>query len=178
MRVAVWATGVACLALALLEVWEIHSARGDDLSRLETSVRRLEAIGRDNAEVLVKLCQLYEAHGEPEKAIGALRRVIARHRDPALVNNLAWYLATTSGVDAAVVREAVALAEEAVKGLGEQDYTSLDTLAVSYAAAGRFQEAVQFGSRALVLARRDASPLVPELSARLALYRSRRPYRR
>ena len=60
----------------------------------------------------------------------------------AALNNRAWALATrdaTAGGDSA---KAVPLAERAASEVSYQNPSVLDTLAVAYAAAGRYSEAV------------------------------------
>ncbi len=53
----------------------------------------------------------------------------------------------------------------------------LDTLAVSYAALGRFAEAVETVQKALELARADqAEQLAERIQTRLMLYKTRQPY--
>ena len=96
----------------------------------------------------------------------------------AQVRRAAWLLATCP--DAAVRNgaEASALAERAVRLSGGEDAESLDALAAAQAELGRFADAVRTGRRALTLARaekRDA--LSRDLTARIALYESGKPFR-
>jgi tetratricopeptide (TPR) repeat protein len=54
---------------------------------------------------------------------------------------------------------------------------NVDTLAVAYAAAGRFNEAIAAAERAVELARAAEQPqLAKKIEARLELYRAGRPY--
>jgi hypothetical protein len=71
----------------------------------------------------------------------------------------------------------VRLAEQAAKLTGRQNIAALDTLAASYAAARRFEEAVAAEEAALALAvAAGASRLADELRARLDRYRKREPF--
>jgi tetratricopeptide (TPR) repeat protein len=90
---------------------------------------------------------------------------------------LAWALATEPDEAMRDSTEAVRAGEEAQRLAGIADPNILDALAAAYASAGRFDDAVAALERALgrvtmTDARRE------EVTARLALYRERRPYRR
>jgi spermidine synthase len=59
----------------------------------------------------------------------------------------------------------------------DSDATCLDTLAVAYAAAGRFNDAIATAQKAIELARSAGqSQLVGEIQARLQLYQDGQPY--
>lgn len=74
--------------------------------------------------------------------------------------------------------EAVELAQKAVQLSDGRDPTSLDTLAIAYAAAGKFSQADQTAHRALELAaEQHRSQLVDALNARIKLYKANQPYR-
>jgi spermidine synthase len=125
------------------------------------------------------LASLYSRAGRHEEAIGAYQRALELDPGSAVVaNNLAWLLALHRGGDAGSVERAIELAESASSALGDRNATALDTLAVAYAAAGRFEEARDAGRRALELARRagDADQ-ARELAERQARYRANEPYR-
>ena len=101
----------------------------------------------------------------------------ARSRQLDAANNLAWLLATRAEASAEERREAVPLAERASAARGGADPSLLDTLAVAYAAAGRFDEAVATAARAAALADAAGQPQTArEMRERGALYRSRRPF--
>jgi len=92
-------------------------------------------------------------------------------------NNLAWVLATTPDPTIRSPRRAVAAGENAARLTGNSDAAVLDTLAAAYAAAGRFDDAVQTLERAIEISREGGDEAtVREFAGRLALYRARRPY--
>ncbi len=96
---------------------------------------------------------------------------------PAL-NRLAWVLATCPDPSIRDGLEAVSLAERAVQLTDERDPSLLDTLAASYAEAGRFAEATQSARRAITLAeQRNELPLAEAVKSRLALYEANTPFR-
>ena len=91
---------------------------------------------------------------------------------------VAWLLATDNEVTLGAAEEAIELAERATALTNRQSAMVLDALAASYAAAGRFQEAVKTQQRAVELAEvAGASGTVSELRRRLALYQRGRPFR-
>ena len=92
-------------------------------------------------------------------------------------NNLAWILATDLDPAVRSPGEAVRLAEEAATASLRENASVLDTLAVAYAAAERYPQAIATAERALALAhenRNDA--LVSEITKRLTLFRDHLPY--
>ncbi|HVM60765.1 MAG TPA: glycosyltransferase family 39 protein [Verrucomicrobiae bacterium] len=92
-------------------------------------------------------------------------------------NNLAWLLATLDPPNADPAR-AVALAERACQSTGYQAAPYLDTLAVAYAAAGRFNDAIATAQKAIDLARAAGqTQVVAQVEPRLELYRHGRAYR-
>ena len=93
------------------------------------------------------------AAGRDAEAIAHGRAALAR--DPDLIsaaNNLAWVLATSSDASLRDPAEAIRLAETVVRETEPGDPGYLDTLAVSYAAAGRFGDARRTAQRAAELA--------------------------
>jgi hypothetical protein len=95
-----------------------------------------------------------------------------------LLNRVAWLLATSAAAELRQGARALELAERAVRLSGGQDAESLDSLAVASAEVDRFDAAVRAGAEALRLARAQRrDDYVPELEARLSLYRSGLTYR-
>jgi Flp pilus assembly protein TadD len=164
--------GAVCALVPLIELWDAHAVRSRDVARLETAAERLAFIGRDRVGVLSALGEAHAQRGEAAQAEQAWRRALALRRDPTVLNNLAWTLAVLDG-RREVAPEAVSLAEEALRG-GPDDAESLDTLAAAYAAAGRYPDAARVAE--IALARAGQGELAGPLAARLALYRSGRPF--
>ena len=89
-------------------------------------------------------------------------------------NNKAWILATTDDKQLRNSAEAIMLAQKAV-GI-DSNVASLDTLAAAYAAAGKYEAAIEIQQKAiqkLILA--DQTSEVPVYMARLNTYRSQQP---
>ena len=92
---------------------------------------------------------------------------------PELLNNLAWLYATDPDPGQRNPSEAIRLAERAVALGGGQNPSLLDTLAVAYAAAGRFRDAVAHAERALEVAQEQGQiELASEIERHLARHRA------
>lgn len=102
----------------------------------------------------------------------------SRPTDVTLLNNTAWALATNPNASVRNGREAVELAQRAIRLVDGPLPALLDTLAAAYAEAGRFPEAVNSAEQALALAaEQDNMALADKLRARLKLYQAGSPYR-
>ena len=93
-------------------------------------------------------------------------------------NSLAWLLATLAPAQGGDPIRAVSLAQRACELTGNRVATDVDTLAVAYAAAGRFNDAIATAQKAIELARSAGqTQLVSQIEMRLELYRGGRAYR-
>jgi Flp pilus assembly protein TadD len=82
------------------------------------------------------------------------RRRTVKPSDASLANNLAWRLATSPQPDLRNGPEAVQLAELANELFPDRHFLLLNTLGASYAAVGRFPDAIAASEEALALARK------------------------
>ncbi len=181
-RRAVYALGIATLAVPLVVAWEtvhtIPNAAGD-IPTLERSARNLSLVGRDIPLVLTRLGMDQLAAGKSESAIANLRKAVEVRPDSAAKNNLAWVLATTNTDDPESLSEALVLAREASEERGNQDPVILDTLAVIYAAQGDYASAVREARNGMRIARaRGQEALAKEIQTRLRQYRAQHPSRK
>jgi tetratricopeptide (TPR) repeat protein len=160
----------AGLGLALAERGEIDEAR----PHLERAVQR----DPRNDRVLLVLAQDAERHRRFDAAIAyrsQLHRIAPTRASNT--NNLAWLLATAPDEAQRAPELAVDLAEGLVARSESPSANLLDTLGAAYAAAGRFEEAVDAMQRAVEQARADGrTTLVEALEERLASYRAGRPH--
>ena len=117
--------------------------------------------------------------GRLPEAVGHYEEALRSKPDYAEAeNNLAWLLATLAPADGGDPARAVALAERACKLTNNRVAGCLDTLAVAYAAVGRFNDATAAAQKAIGLARSAGQTrMASEIETRLELYRARRPYR-
>jgi tetratricopeptide (TPR) repeat protein len=120
--------------------------------------------------------------GDPviQQALEKTRYLEALHLkpdSPAVLNNLAWMLATSANADIRDGAQAVQLAERAC---GLTDYKKtiyVGTLAAAYAEAGRFDEAMATAQKACALASKSGEQeLLKKNQELLDLYRKHQKY--
>ncbi len=152
------------------------------LGNLQEAIQHYEQALRINpkdADAHSKLGVALIATGNAHDALGQWEQALLINPDlPEAQNNLAWLLATLPTAQGGDPGRAVTLAQRACELTGNRAAGDLDTLAVAYAAAGRFDDAIATAQKAIDLARsaRQAK-LVKEIEARLELYRSGHAYR-
>jgi tetratricopeptide (TPR) repeat protein len=146
--------------------------RGCELSRWEDWTLR-----RTLAKACSNYAKVFDSRGQYGEAIRYCR--MAREADPgfdAPAFNLAVILATCPDEDFRRPEEAVRLAEEANALAEAPDAMRLRILAIAYAAAGQFENAVATLERAVPLARAAGHlDLAGQLSDELDSYRQRAP---
>ena len=99
-------------------------------------------------------------------------------KDPVVMNNVAWQLATHPDPAIRNGKVAVEWAEKSVKETKGRQATYYDTLAAAYAEVGRFQEALQAVATGLGLATKAGEKaLIPGFLKARALYEMKHPYR-
>jgi len=97
---------------------------------------------------------------------------------PEVLNNLAWIRAANPQAGFRDGAEAVRLAERACRLTGYKQPMLVGTLAVAYAEAGRFEEAVAAAGRARDLALACGQEKLAEKNQKLVqLFNARQPYR-
>ena len=164
---------------------ETHSNLGVALVRLgrvQEAITHYEhalRIQPDMAEVHYNLGLALAQIGKVQEAIGHYEQALRLKPDYAEAkNNLAWLLATLAPTEGGDALRAIALAKQGCEITGNQTAAYLDTLAVAYAAAGQFSNAIATAEKAIELARSAGQlQLAKEIDARLELYRSGRAYR-
>jgi protein O-mannosyl-transferase len=96
---------------------------------------------------------------------------------PEALNNLAWILATEADGNRRDGPEAVRLAARACELTAWQQTRYAGTLAVAYAEAGQFDQAVEMAQKTCDLAAaRGETSLAKNTQVLLELFRSRKPY--
>ena len=140
--------------------------------------RRALQINPDDAALHYNLGIALIKVGQLDEAISHYRRVVKLQPEylPAF-NELAWYLATASDPMLRNPAEAVRLAQKACELDGHKNAAFLDTLAVAYASADRFNEAVLTAEKALELAEAAGNEnFTQEIRDHLKLFREGRSY--
>ena len=115
---------------------------------------------------------------ETRKGLAGRRELLrARPDDAALLNDMAWVLATNPNASLRNGAEAVELAQRAVQLSDGREPAILGTLAAAYAEAGRFPEAVKTAHQALDLAtEQNKQSLAESLRAKIPLYEAGTPF--
>jgi twitching motility protein PilT len=97
--------------------------------------------------------------------------------DANALNDTAWILATTPVESLRNGREAVRLAERAVKLTRGEEAAMLDTLGVAHAATGAYRRAAEYTQQALDLARaKRLESMIGPLTMRLKLFATEKPF--
>jgi Flp pilus assembly protein TadD len=127
------------------------------------------------AEFQVHLARACDRAQLRDEAIQAYRNALKANPSmtPAL-NELAYLLASSPEANQRNGPEAVALAERACDLTAHQSGGCLATLADAYAEAGRFDDAIAAGTKAMELARTGADKSI--IAQRIELYRAHRPH--
>jgi protein O-mannosyl-transferase len=114
-----------------------------------------------------------------DEAIACFEELLKRNGKSAdLLCKVAWLLSTRDHVSAEDANKAIEYAEEACKLTGYKDAAILDTLAVTYAAAGRFDDAMDRANQALIIAKANGwVEMIIGILSRMELYRTGQPYR-
>ncbi len=152
--------------------------RLDRVAEALTYLRRALEINPNYPDAEYNVAHALVLQRHPDDALAHYRKALTLQPDwPPVLNELAWLLA--AHVDAGVRDpvQAVPLAERAVVLTNRQDPRSLDVLAVAYAAAGRFDQAVTIAQTAVDLLRARSSPsAAAEVSERIELYERRQAF--
>ncbi|MDB4377970.1 ASPIC/UnbV domain-containing protein [Akkermansiaceae bacterium] len=99
-------------------------------------------------------------------------------KDPIVMNNVAWQLATHQDQAVRNGPLAVKWAEKALEVTFGKQATYYDTLAAAYAEVGRFEDALQAVATGLSLASKSGEPsLIPGFLRARALYEKKQPFR-
>ena len=137
------------------------------------------AVHRDIDLLLVWIGDGYFKSGNaPEGLKFYLNALKNGTKDPVVMNNVAWQLATHPDPKIRNGRVAVEWAEKAMQVTGGKQATYYDTLAAAYAEEGRFQEALKFVEKGIDLATRSGEKaLLPGFLQAQKLYAKGQPNR-
>jgi tetratricopeptide (TPR) repeat protein len=150
-----------------------------EFDKAENCYRHALKLKPDSAKVQNNLGSALLAQGRFDAAIERFNEAL--RLEPDIVTPLfgiAWILATHPDPERRDAPQAVELAERAIGSTEYPSALNFDTLAASYAAAGRFDEAEATAQRALNLASeaRDIR-LAGQIRKRLGLYQQEKPHR-
>lgn len=149
--------------------------RFDDAMREYTTAAKLAPDDYRPQYLMGKACL---RHGQSAEAVKHFRAAL--QLAPNDFETLTWLARVLAADKNPAVRnaaDAVSLAERANDLTGGEQPFVLDTLAMAYAEAGRFQDAQKAVQKAIDLAENGAKDMLPALQDRLRLYQSNTPYR-
>ena len=123
-----------------------------------------------------KLGELYFKQNKIASSIFHRKELLRLRPDSVQVlKNLAWLLVTVKDKNIRDPAQAVRLAKRACELTQYSRPDILDTLALSYAAAGDFAKAIEIAEKGLQLAV-DNEKLTNEIQERIKLYKANKPY--
>ena len=143
-----------------------------------TRFREALSLTPDDPDVHTSLARALVAANDLAGGVTHYRRALDGNPRHALaLVGLAWLLAAAPDAALRSSTEALSLAQQAAALVGDHPEV-LDTLAVAYAAAGRFDDALSTARRAADAARGGPfAVLVPAIEGRIRSYLTFRPYR-
>jgi tetratricopeptide (TPR) repeat protein len=135
------------------------------------------AVDSSKIEPYVNLAHIYTAKRNISEAIYYYRQAVRLNpQAPDLSNDLAWLLATTDDKTLRNPEEALTLALRACEITNRQNPAFLDTLAMAYASAGRYEDAIRAEEEALNIAiALEDSDLLNSIKKRLVDFISHEP---
>ncbi|MFA5239650.1 MAG: tetratricopeptide repeat protein [Phycisphaerae bacterium] len=131
-------------------------------------------INKSYARAYLNLGVAYSRLGRNKEAIQNFTRAIELEPNNAkALHNLAWMLATTDKASVEDINQAVKYAERACELTEYKNIVFLDTLAVTYAVAGRFEDAVKATERAINNAKAEGKKeMAEEMQRKLESYKA------
>ena len=163
---------------ALLNRANYYAAQGKYKQALADCANGLAANPEDSNLFLAR-GQIYRAQGKYSQALADFEQAYSfSKRDPLVLNELAWFLATCPQKDLRDGPRAVILAERGAIAGQVPEPGIYDTLAAAYAESGRFEDAVKAEETAVYLATRAqfAKATLVAWNGRLNLYRQGKAY--
>lgn len=143
------------------------------LGRRQEAIEAFEqaiAIKPDSAKTRYLFAGVLTSSGRCDEALEQYREALRLEPEwPECMNELAFMIAANPALRNRDTSEAVSLASRACKLTDNKNPYLVDTLAVAYASAGRFAEAISMADKAMQLA--EAAKL-PDVKADIQLHRS------
>ncbi len=156
---------------------ECHVRLGDVDAALE-DFRQAITLGGDDPDLHGRIGTLLQTRGDLTGAATHYRQALAGgSRRPEIALSLAWILSTAAEPALRSPSEAVRLAEPVCEDPRMRNGATLDVLAAAYAAAGRFDDAVEAARKGAKLAS-DAgrTAYASEIEARLDLFENKKTW--
>lgn len=159
---------------ALLTRAHCHLVMGDNVKALADYTTVIDE-EPSAAQAFAGRAIILETIGSHEKAAEDFKNAVRLDdEDDFTMARYAWLLATCKEASVRNGARAVTMAELACKLTQDKEWFNLDALAAAHAEVGNFNAAIAAIGKALVVAPDD---MKAEISKRLALYQSSKPYR-
>lgn len=144
-----------------------------DLAHAETPFEQALEMEPRNVLAAAKLGGISVRKGAWKRAVRFYKQALETNPDsPAVLNDLAWVLATAPDEEVRNPQASVDAARRATALSGGNDPAFLDTLAAAYASAGDFDRAVQTAGKGCTIARKAGKEaLAKDIETRLVLYK-------
>ena len=150
--------------------------RKGDLQQAVLHFEKCLQLEPNSPDMYFNLGKLYSQQGDFEKAVKYWKRCLEfKPVPPQVLNNLAWVMATEQSVKNP--DEALRFALRACELTGFEHPSFLDTLAVAYAATGKFDKAIETAQKALNIAYAANQPqMANDIQKRITLYKNKQSY--
>ncbi len=134
---------------------------------------------QDSPKVYVNLAVTYAQQGKYDLAMQNCAKAEQLKPDDAeSLNNMAWLFAAIGDLSTNDANKAIGYARRACEQTAYNNADYLDTLAVAYAAAGKFNDAIMTAEKALNVTKATGQEnTAREIQNRLELYKAGKPYR-
>jgi tetratricopeptide (TPR) repeat protein len=173
-KVAFFSSAILIISvMSLCTYFQLHYWK----DRVSLFQRDIDVVGDNHVAHFCIATPLYE-QGRIDEAVYHCSEALRLKPDwDAAMNDLAWFLAVSKGSSFYNPDKALELALRACELTDYNQPEMLDTLAVSYAAAGNFGKAVEIAQKALVLCGPDERKVLKEqIKSRLVLFKVGKPY--
>ncbi len=171
-----WIDDSPASASAFVLLAAVHQRLGD-MTKAKQSLHRAITMRPTYTPAYEALVPILIQEKNYKALINILRTGVGSLPDNAgMTNTLAWYLATCPDETLRDPKQAVPLAEKAVELSGRQRSSMLDTLGCAYAAAGRFDDAVEAERLAIERASAEPEASSAEFAKRLEMFQNKQAY--
>ena len=159
----------------LARILNSQGRQGEAIDHLRQAV----GVNPDFVTAHQTLGELLQSQGKLVEALKHFRRALAlKPGSVALMNNVAWVLATHPDQEVREADEALQIAQRAANETGQANPVVLDTLAAAYANADQYDQAAVIAMSALkLLTEPDQAAARKKIRERLELYEQGQPYR-
>ena len=163
------------LRLVLGRAWLQIKQPSEALPLLEQALK----LNPDRSQIVLLVASALNLAGRSTEGVAVLEKFLRNNPGAHdLANHLAWTYATHSDSKVRDEKRALQLAQDLAAKTGRRNPRVLDTLAAAYANMGDYAEAEKIARQARVMANASGiSALAKNLTARMAFYQSRTPWR-